>query len=407
VAQKEKIKALAKNIDVFTLTATPIPRTLHMSLAGIRDMSVINTPPEDRLAIRTFVTRWDEDTIREALERELARGGQAFFIHNRVKSIDTVADRLRRLVPNAKIGVGHGQMDEKALEQLMVDFAEDRYDILLCTTIVESGLDFPRANTIVIDRADALGLSQLYQLRGRVGRSKRRAYCYLLVPPTGAMTPDARKRLSVLRTFTELGSGFKVAARDLEIRGAGNLLGPEQSGHIAAVGFDLYAKLLEEEIARLRGETIEETIECEVAVPAPAYLPEDYVREVQTRLALYKRIADAKDDLELNRLREELTDRFGRPGQPVLNLLAIVSLRRQAEKLRIRKIEAGPDQLAFEFDDSTPVTPGRLVQLVTSNPRIFSLSPEGKLYQKSVDLSPDKVLDALARGLQRLADYAR
>jgi len=406
VAQKEKIKALAKNIDVFTLTATPIPRTLHMSLAGIRDMSVINTPPEDRLAIRTFVTRWDEDTIREALERELSRGGQAFFIHNRVKSIQSVADRLRRLVPHARLAVGHGQMDEKTLEQLMIDFAEDRFDILLCTTIVESGLDFPRANTIVIDRADALGLSQLYQLRGRVGRSKRRAYCYLLVPATGTMTPEARKRLAVLRTFTELGSGYKIAARDLEIRGAGNLLGAAQSGHITAVGFDLYTKLLEEEVARLRGETVEETIECEVAVPVPAYLPEDYVREVQTRLALYKRIADAKDDAELMRLREELTDRFGRPGEPVANLLAVVSLRRTAEKLRIRKIEAGPDRLAFEFDDSTPVTPARLVQLVTANPRVFSLSPEGKLYQATPGLTPEKMLEALARGLQRLADYA-
>ena len=225
VAQKEKIKKVAKTVDVFTLTATPIPRTLHMSLTGIRDLSVINTAPEDRLSIRTFVTRWDDDTVREALERELARGGQAFFIHNRVKSLDSVAARVKQLVPRARIGVGHGQMDEKRLEKLMIDFSEGNFDILVCTTIVESGLDFPQANTIVIDRADALGLSQLYQLRGRVGRSKRRAYCYLLVPPTGAMTPEAHKRLAVLRTFTELGSGYKIAARDLEIRGAGDLLG--------------------------------------------------------------------------------------------------------------------------------------------------------------------------------------
>ena len=406
VAQKEKIKKIAEAVDIITLTATPIPRTLHMSLTGIRDLSVINTPPEDRLAIRTFVTRWDDDTVREALERELARGGQAFFIHNRIKTLDTVATRIKRLVPHARIGVGHGQMDEKRLEKLMIDFSQGNFDILVSTTIVESGLDFPQANTILIDRADALGLSQLYQLRGRVGRSKRRAYSYLLVPPTGAMTADARKRLAVLRTFTELGSGYKIAARDLEIRGAGDLLGAEQSGHISAVGFDMYTKLLEEETARLRGEKIEEAIECEVAIRLPAYLPEEYVSDVQLRLALYKRIADAEDDADLERLREELTDRFGRLPESVVTLMAIVGLRRRAEKLRIKKIEAGVDRIAFEFDDSTPVTPRLLVGLVASAPRRFSLTPEGKLYHKMPDLSPETVLERLAEGLQRLADYA-
>jgi transcription-repair coupling factor (superfamily II helicase) len=407
VAQKEKIKKLAQSVDALTLSATPIPRTLHMSLTGIRDMSIINTPPEDRLAIRTFVTRWDEDTIREALERELARGGQAFFIHNRVKSLDSVATRIRRLVPQARVGVGHGQMDEKRLEELMIDFAENRYDILVCTTIVESGLDFPLANTIIIDRADALGLAQLYQLRGRVGRSKRRAYCYLIVPPSGAMTPDARKRLAVLRTFTELGSGYKIAARDLEIRGAGNLLGAEQSGQIGAVGFELYTRLLQEEIARLRGEPIEEAVECEVSIQIPAYLPEDYVADVPTRLALYKRIADARHDQDLSELRAELTDRFGKVPEPVQNLLTVVALRRQAEALRIKKIEAGADHVAYEFDESTPITPACLVQLVTANPASLSLTPEGKLYQKTPDLPPDKMLAVLARGLQRLAEHVK
>ncbi len=406
VAQKEKIKKLAQAVDVITLTATPIPRTLHMSLTGIRDLSVISTPPEDRLSIRTFVTRWDDDTVREALERELARGGQAFFIHNRIKSLDNVAYRVRQLVPHARIAVGHGQMDEKRLEKLMIDFAQGNFDILVCTTIVESGLDFPRANTILIDRADAMGLSQLYQLRGRVGRSKRRAYSYLLVPPTGAMTVDARRRLAVLRTFTELGSGYKIAARDLEIRGAGDLLGAEQSGQISAVGFDLYTKLLEEETARLRGEQVEEAIECEVAIRIPSYLPEEYVSDVHMRLAMYKRIADAPSDEDLDLLRAELTDRFGRLPQAVVNLLAIVSLRRRAETLRIRKIEAGGDHLAFEFDVSTPVTPARLVQLVIASPRVFSLTPEGKLYQKTPDLSAETVVEQLRQGLQRLADYA-
>jgi transcription-repair coupling factor (superfamily II helicase) len=404
VAQKEKIKHLAQTVDVFTLTATPIPRTLHMSLAGLRDLSVINTPPEDRQAIRTFVTRFDEDTIREALERELARGGQAFFIHNRVRSIDSVAVRVQRLVPHARVAVGHGQMDEKQIERLMIDFAAHQFDILVCTTIVESGLDFPEANTIVIDRADALGLAQLYQLRGRVGRSKRRAYCYLLVPPTGLLTADARKRLAVLRTFTELGSGYKIAARDLEIRGAGNLLGPEQSGHIGAVGFELYTRLLEEEIKRLKGEEVIEPFECEVSIPLPAYLPETYVGDVHLRLNLYKRISDARDEAEVDDLRAEITDRFGRPPGPVANLLRIVALRRRAERLRIKKIEAGADRIAFELDETTPVHPAKVVQLIAAQPGRFSLSPDGKLYERTRGGDAEAVFGALDEGLQRLAD---
>ena len=400
VAQKEKIKHLAQDIDVLTFTATPIPRTLHMSMVGIRDLSVINTPPEDRQAIRTFVTRYDEDTIREALERELARGGQVFFIHNRVKSIDTFATRIMRLVLHARVAIGHGQMNEKQIEQLMIDFSAHKFDILVSTTIVESGLDFPTANTIVIDRADALGLSQLYQLRGRVGRSKRRAYCYLLVPPYGVLNPEARKRLAVLRTFTELGSGYKIAARDLEIRGAGSLLGAEQSGHIGAVGFELYTRLLDEEVKRLKGEEVAETIECEVALQVPAYLPEDYVGDVGMRLSLYKRIADAHDDMEL-------TDRFGRPPDAVRNLMRIVGLKRRAERLRITKMEAGQNRVAFEFDESTPVTPARMVKLIASNPQRFSLSPDGKLYEKiSSNGKEEDIFSALEEGLQRLIDCA-
>jgi len=405
VGQKEKIKQLATDVDVLTFTATPIPRTLHMSMAGIRDLSVINTPPEDRRAIRTFVTRWDEDTIREALEREMQRGGQSFFIHNRVKTIDNVADRIRRLMPRARIAVGHGQMDEKKLEKLMIDFARHQFDILVCTTIVESGLDFPAANTMIIDRADALGLSQLYQLRGRVGRSKRQAYCYLLVPPSGAVTPESRKRLAVLRTFTDLGSGFKIAARDLEIRGAGNLLGAEQSGQIGAVGLEMYTKLLDEEVRRLKGEEVIETFACEVVVHVPAYLPETYVDDVHVRLNLYKRSADAHDDQALAELLSELTDRFGRPPAAVHNLLRVVGLRRRAETLRIKRVEAGFDRIAFEFDDATPVTPGRMVMLIAAQPGRFSLSPDGKLYEKiSKQNGPESVFSALEEGLQRLAD---
>jgi transcription-repair coupling factor (superfamily II helicase) len=295
-------------------------------------------------------------------------------------------------------------MDEKRIEKLMIDFATHQFDILVCTTIVESGLDFPEANTIVIDRADALGLAQLYQLRGRVGRSKRRAYCYLLVPPTGLLTADARKRLAVLRTFTELGSGYKIAARDLEIRGAGNLLGPEQSGQIGAVGFEMYTQLLEQEIKRLKGEEVVEPFECEVSMQVPAYLPENYVSDVHLRLNLYKRISDARDDAEIESLLAEITDRFGRPPAPVRHLLRIVALRRRAEKLRIKKIEAGTERIAFELDETTPVHPARMVQLIAAQPGRFSLSPDGKLYERTGGGDIEAVFGALEEGLQRLAD---
>ncbi|HWU41319.1 MAG TPA: DEAD/DEAH box helicase, partial [Candidatus Acidoferrum sp.] len=296
VTHKEKLKRLRVNVDVLTMTATPIPRTLQMSLGGIRDLSVIETPPEDRLPIRTYVLEFDEEVIRDAIRRELRRGGQVFFVHNRVQSIPAMERLLHRLVPEARISVAHGQMVERDLEKVMLGFVRKEIDLLLTTTIIESGLDFPSANTIVINRADKLGLAQMYQLRGRVGRSRERAYAYLLVPPLATIGTDARKRLQALQEVTELGSGLKLAMQDLEIRGAGTLLGDAQSGHVAAVGFDMYMQILEQAVHELKGEEIVEEIEPEIDLPIPALIPSDYVQDINERLLFYRRLSTARED---------------------------------------------------------------------------------------------------------------
>ncbi|MBZ0273254.1 transcription-repair coupling factor [bacterium] len=402
VAQKERIKKLREIVDVLTLTATPIPRTLHMSLVGIRDLSVINTPPEDRLSVRTFVTRWDDDIIREAIGRELTRGGQVFVIHNRVQSIDGIADRVRRLVPHARVRVGHGQMAGEEIEELLIDFAERRFDILVATTIVGSGLDFPQANTMIINRADMLGLSQLYQLRGRVGRSKVRAYCYLIVPREGRVTEDAVKRISAIKTFSELGSGYKIAAKDLEIRGAGNLLGAEQSGHIALVGYELYRELLDEEVARLKGEPFERPIDTEVNIPVPALLPDAYVPDEHLRLSLYKRISDAAADDELERLRDEIVDRFGPPPPEVERLFAIVGLRLVGRSLGVKQIDYSRDAIVYTFDERTPIAASALVSIVAAKPAVYRLLPDGKLLEKVPGKSGDAIVAAVRDGLNAL-----
>ena len=299
VAHKERIKQMRKKVDVLTMTATPIPRTLNMSLVGIRDMSVIETPPKDRLAIQTNVVRFDQQVIAKAVRSELARGGQVYFVHNRVQSIYAIGDLIQRLVPEAKIVVGHGQMGEDELERAMVDFMARKFDILLATTIVENGLDIPNVNTIIINRADRYGLSQLYQLRGRVGRSDRPAYAYLLIPPGNTLSPIARKRLAAIREFSDLGSGFRVAALDLEIRGAGNLLGGEQSGHIEAIGFEMYMKLLEQTVRELKGEEVEDETRATVNLGIDLRIDEKYVPDMNQRLMLYRRVAGARTDREL------------------------------------------------------------------------------------------------------------
>ena len=311
VAHKERLKQLRKKVDVLTMTATPIPRTLNMSLVGIRDMSVIETPPRDRLAIQTQVVKFDADVIARAIRTELERGGQVYFVHNRVESIYSMANLVTRLVPEAKLAVGHGQMGEDELERVMVDFVAHKFDVLLATTIVENGLDIPNANTIIINRADRYGLAQLYQLRGRVGRSDRRAYAYLLIPAEQTLSPIARRRLAAIREFSDLGSGFRIAALDLEIRGAGNLLGGEQSGHIEAVGFDMYMKLLEETIRELKGEDLEDDRRAAVNLRLDLRIDESYIPDMNQRLSAYRRLASARTLDEVDAFVAELRDRYG------------------------------------------------------------------------------------------------
>ena len=364
VAHKERLKQFRASVDVLALTATPIPRTLYMSLSGVRDMSVIETPPLDRLPVETYVRRFSRAVIREALERELRRGGQVFFVHNRVQSLPSMARFIQELAPEARLVVAHGQMKERELEAAMVKFVSGQADILVSTAIIESGLDIPASNTIIVNRADRFGLAQLYQLRGRVGRERQQAYCYLLVPADGRVDEQAQRRLRVLQELTELGSGFKLALRDLEIRGAGNLLGAEQHGHIAAVGFDLYTKLLAEAVAELQGEPAATPVEPVVSVDVEGFLPEAYVPEVNQRLAFYKRLAGADSEAAVADLRAELADRFGPPPVEAEQLLDVVRLRVAARRLGLERVEAGAGRALLTFAPSTPISPERLVQAI-------------------------------------------
>ncbi len=341
VKQKELLRQLRLKVDVIAMSATPIPRTLQMSLAGLRDISVIETPPEGRRPVKTYVGEYDEELVRQAITREVGRGGQAFFLHNRVETIDETAERLRGLVPNARYEVVHGQLDEQALEERMMRFLRGEADVLVCTSIIESGIDIPQANTLIVERADTFGLAQLYQIRGRVGRSKERAYSYLLYPSAAALTPDAAQRLSALSDYTELGAGFKIAMRDLEIRGAGNLLGDEQSGHVAALGFELYMQMLDEEVARLGGEAPEDEVEpVRLDVNVDAYVPTDYIPYEQAKIDVHRRIAGAREVADVAVLREELEDRFGPPPEPLENLLAL-------QQARIKLGQAGARVVSF------------------------------------------------------------
>jgi transcription-repair coupling factor (superfamily II helicase) len=342
VAHKEAIKQLRTGVDVLTLTASPIPRTLEMSLTGIRDLSLVNTPPSERQPILTYVGEHDERAVVEAVRRELLREGQVFYVHNRVQDIEHVAARLRELVPEARVAVAHGQMDEGSLEQVVLDFWERRYDVLVCTTIIESGIDMPTVNTLVVDRADLLGLGQLHQLRGRVGRSGRRAYAYLLYPPGRALPEQAEERLRTIGEHTDLGSGFKIAMRDLEIRGAGNLLGRDQSGHIAAVGYDLYVRMVAEAVAELKGEAVSAPVEATVDLPVDAYLPADYVAREDLRLEAYRRLAGASDPDEVDDVAEEWRDRFGPLPAPAVALVSVARLRTRAASLGVREVTGTP-----------------------------------------------------------------
>jgi transcription-repair coupling factor (superfamily II helicase) len=379
VAHKERLKKLRRLVDVLTLTATPIPRTLHMSLAGVRDLSIIATPPEDRRAIRTFVMKFDPGAVREAIQNELKRGGQVYFVHNRVRSIAAMQKFLVELVPEARIGVAHGQMGEGKLEEVMSRFVNRDLDVLLATSIIESGLDIPSANTIVVNRADHFGLAQLYQIRGRVGRSRERAYAYLLVPARRPVTKDAQKRLEVLQRFSELGAGFQIASHDLEIRGAGNLLGKDQSGQIEAIGFELYSELLDEAVRQLRGEPPREEIDPDVQLPVPALIPDPYMPDVHQRLWFYKRLATAATDAELDEIRAEIVDRCGDPPDEVDALCELMAVKVRLRALSIRALESGPGRLVFTLGEAAALDPFLLAKHVQGSKGALRLTPDMKL----------------------------
>jgi len=385
VRQKEALKAMRANVHLLTLTATPIPRTLNMAMAGLRDLSIIATPPPNRLAVQTFVTQWDNAQLREAFQRELSRGGQLYFLHNDVESMGRMQRELSELVPEARIGMAHGQMPERELEKVMLDFQKQRFNVLLASTIIESGIDIPNANTIIINRADRFGLAQLHQLRGRVGRSHHRAYAYLVVPDKRSITPDAQKRLDAIASMDELGAGFTLATHDLEIRGAGELLGEDQSGQMAEVGFSLYTELLERAVRSIRSGKLpdldagEEVRGAEVELHVPALIPEDYLPDVHTRLTLYKRISSARDSAALRELQVEMIDRFGLLPDAVKHLFAIAELKLQANALGIRKLELGGNGGRIVFEAKPDIDPMAVIQLIQKQPKLYQMDGPDKL----------------------------
>ena len=419
VVHKERIKQLRANVDVLTLTATPIPRTLQMAIGGVRDLSLITTPPADRRAVRTIVTRFDEQVLKEAITRELARGGQVFYVYNRIEGIYEKAQRLQQLVPTARIAVGHGQMSstrkqqktqpdsdaaearEGALEKVMLDFVEGRYDILCATAIVESGLDIPRANTMIIDRADLFGLAQLSQLRGRVGRSKERAYCYLVVPPANALTDEARSRIEALERHTELGSGFKIASLDLELRGAGDLLGAEQSGSVSSVGFDLFCQMIEEAVHELKGEEVVHDVDPELSFDVSALVPEDYVTDVGVRLSLYKRLASAVDEAQVADIAEEMEDRFGAPPDEARRFVGLMSLKTELRRLKVLGCEANARSVTLHLREDTPLDPKKILDLVRTSKSPYRITPDMRLTRRF------ESGDGLVNAETMLADIAK
>ena len=405
VRHKERLKQMRREIDVLAMSATPIPRTLHMSLVGLRDMSVIETPPRDRMAIQTVVAKFDEKLIRSAIEVELERGGQVYFVHNRVETIYEIAAKIQELVPAARVVVGHGQMGENELEKVMLSFMHHEHDVLVATTIIENGLDIPLANTIIVNRADRHGLSELYQLRGRVGRSNRRAYAYLLIPPEQELTEVARRRLAALKEFSDLGAGFKIAALDLELRGAGNLLGGEQSGHIEAVGFEMYTQMLEEAVSKLKGEERVERPSVQLSLGIPLRIDESYIAEENHRLRMYKRIAGVENERALEDVRTELQDRYGPLPASVDNLLEAARLRIECERIGVAQVDRKRDQLHVKFTETAAVDPGRLMKLVAKNAkRGAQFTPQGVLKFPLTATKAEDVLIETRILLEELAD---
>ncbi|MBX0199305.1 transcription-repair coupling factor, partial [Salmonella enterica] len=411
VRHKERIKAMRADVDILTLTATPIPRTLNMAMSGMRDLSIIATPPARRLAVKTFVREYDSLVVREAILREILRGGQVYYLYNDVENIQKAAERLAELVPEARIAIGHGQMRERELERVMNDFHHQRFNVLVCTTIIETGIDIPTANTIIIERADHFGLAQLHQLRGRVGRSHHQAYAWLLTPHPKAMTADAQKRLEAIASLEDLGAGFALATHDLEIRGAGELLGEEQSGSMETIGFSLYMELLENAVDALkagREPSLEDLTsqQTEVELRMPSLLPDDFIPDVNTRLSFYKRIASAKNENELEEIKVELIDRFGLLPDPARNLLDIARLRQQAQKLGIRKLEGNEKGGTIEFAEKNHVDPAWLIGLLQKQPQHFRL--DGPTRLKFIqDLSERKTrIDWVRQFMQQLEENA-
>ena len=401
VRHKERLKQIRKNVDVLTMSATPIPRTLHMSLLGIRDMSVIETPPKDRLAIHTVVAKYDPEIVKQAIEQEMGRGGQVYFVHNRVESIFSRAAAIQELVPNCRIAIGHGQMGEQELERVLLGFMRHEYDVFVCTTIVENGLDIPLANTMIIENAERHGLSELYQLRGRVGRSNRRAYAYLLVPQDTELSEIARKRLAALREFSDLGAGFKIAALDLELRGAGNLLGGEQHGHIEAVGFDMYLKMLEETVQELKGIEVPVEVHSALNLGLDIRIPAEYIADEHQRLRAYKRVADAKDPEQAEIVRAELADRYGPAPEAVETLVRFALLKSAAQKAGIEAIDRRGNALNIKFHPGAKIDPAKLMALVSSREGA-QFTPAGVLRLPLDSGEAGAVLDSVKESIETL-----
>jgi len=402
VKQKEALKKYRALVDVMAITATPVPRTLQMSMMGVRDLSVIETPPRDRLAIETYLSPYDEATIKRAIQNELERGGQTFFVHNKVKSIDHMADQLKKLVPEANFEVAHGQMKPKELESAMMRFLNREIDVLVCSTIIESGLDIPSANTIIINEADRLGLAQIYQLRGRVGRAREKAYAYLLISRDSMLTRDAEKRLKALMDFSNLGAGLHLAMHDLKIRGGGNILGFSQSGHISAVGYELYLKLIERTVAELKGEQWQDEVNPEINIDIPAFLPGDYIMDTDVRLNLYRRLSALIENSELEEMIQEIHDRFGNPPSEVQNLLALMSIRLRLKQLRIGKLDVGKGKLTLAFMEEGVQNRDHLMKLIEERPKRFRCFPDGKLNIHTGPLTFPKDLQKVEQILDQL-----
>jgi transcription-repair coupling factor (superfamily II helicase) len=402
VKHKERIKEMRTMVDVLTLTATPIPRTLHLSLAGIRDLSIIQTPPLDRQAIQVVLARFSKRVIREAILQELSRGGQVFFVQNRVAGIERMAAYIENLVPEARIGVAHGQMKEEEIEEVMAAFIARGLNVLVTTTIIESGIDIPNANTIIINRADRFGIAELYQIKGRVGRSRQKAYAYLLTPAEEALSGAARTRLRAIQELSELGAGFRIAAQDLESRGAGNLLGRQQSGHIAAVGIDLYTQMMEEAMVELRGGEVSHEPDTQINLRVSAYLPESYIGDVSLRLAAYKEISAAANDGDLDRVAADLEDRYGGLPEPAVNLLEVMRIKLLARHSMVSRIDGDGANVSITFSERALISPDKVMRYITRSGGRAALVPEYTLRIKLPDTSLRTASDAVKKCLQEL-----